>query len=203
MFILEKDEGTKKILAIEGKLDAVTSPNLEQVFFNLSPIIKEVILDFSKLTYISSLGLRAILQGFKQMKGRGGKLRVINIPDSVHSVFEMSGFIGAFVRDEKFVAIEKEDAIDHTTYSLSGVLDSAGAYSLKLKCQEKDRRSGCIILDCQALQSITEEGCEELISIRYTCSEQGANLLLKNISESVSDEIKSFKKTEILDWLKK
>lgn len=57
---------------------------------------KFLILDFSKLSYISSVGLRVVLKAGKEMRKSQGKFAISGLNQNVRSVFEMSGFISLF-----------------------------------------------------------------------------------------------------------
>jgi anti-sigma B factor antagonist len=55
--------------------------------------ISELTLDFQDLTYISSMGLRVLLQAQKTMKEQGRKLVIKNMSDSIREIFEITGFL--------------------------------------------------------------------------------------------------------------
>ena len=56
---IEKTMGEKTILALKGRLDTTTTPELKEI----GAETKKLILDFSEVQYVSSAGLRAILKG--------------------------------------------------------------------------------------------------------------------------------------------
>ena len=79
-------------VVISGNIDTVTAPELEtQLQENLSGI-KDLILDFAAVDYISSAGLRVILMANQQMEDVDGNMTVKNVNDDVRDVFEMTGF---------------------------------------------------------------------------------------------------------------
>ncbi len=88
--------GTKdnfKIIGITGRLDSITSSKLEGwVDEFLSSIEGNIIMDFSQLEYISSAGLRVILNISKKMKPHPYNFSICNAQDHVREVFEISGF---------------------------------------------------------------------------------------------------------------
>ena len=86
---------TKKRLDVilEGKLDAVTSPELEEKLMPALNDIQTLIFDFSKLTMISSAGLRVLLTAIKRMDDLGGTMTIKNASDDVKKVFKLTGFI--------------------------------------------------------------------------------------------------------------
>ena len=83
--------GNELTLALEGRLDTMTAPELEQELNSSLDVAESLILDFSKLDYISSAGLRVLLSAHKAMAGKGG-MKVIHVNEIVSEVFEVTGF---------------------------------------------------------------------------------------------------------------
>lgn len=77
-------------IALEGRLDTTTAPELEQEIKKLDGV-NALVLDFAKLDYISSAGLRVLLSAHKIMKSRGG-MKVVHVNEIVSEVFEVTGF---------------------------------------------------------------------------------------------------------------
>ena len=84
-------ENGKATLTIEGRLDTVTAPELEKTMQEILPGVKELVLDFEKLDYISSTGLRILLSAQKTMNGQGS-MKVCHVNDTVMEIFEVTGF---------------------------------------------------------------------------------------------------------------
>lgn len=81
------------IISITGRLDSVTSPKLEEWSDEFLESPKgDTIMDFSQLEYISSAGLRVILNISKVMKNHPYRFSICNPQDHVREVFEISGF---------------------------------------------------------------------------------------------------------------
>jgi anti-anti-sigma factor len=80
------------VLTLNGRLDTVNAPLLESKIKEQEDIT-ELTLDFKGVNYISSMGLRVLLQVKKAMKAEGGKFSIINMQDSVREIFEMTGFL--------------------------------------------------------------------------------------------------------------
>ena len=79
-------------VAISGNIDTVTAPELDtKLQENLSGI-KDLILDFAAVDYISSAGLRVILIANQQLEDADGTMTIKNANDDVRDVFEMTGF---------------------------------------------------------------------------------------------------------------
>ncbi len=78
-------------IALEGRLDTMTSPELEAELNKSMNDAEKLVMDFSKLDYISSAGLRVLLSAHKVMNRKGG-LKIIHVNDIVQEVFEVTGF---------------------------------------------------------------------------------------------------------------
>lgn len=86
----EKNNGILT-LAIEGRLDTVTAPELEKVVNEETADVRELVLDMKGLEYISSAGLRVLLAAQKKMN-KQGVMKLTDVCDAVMEVFEMTGF---------------------------------------------------------------------------------------------------------------
>lgn len=91
MTITKTVENNTAILFVEGWLDTQSSPELGKEIKSLSNI-NELILDFEKLDYISSSGLREVVSAYKKMKSGNGTFSVINVSSEVMDVFKLTGF---------------------------------------------------------------------------------------------------------------
>lgn len=78
-------------VALEGRLDTTTAPELEQSLKESMDAANELTLDFAGLEYISSAGLRVLLSAHKTMMKKGG-MKVVNANEMVKEVFEVTGF---------------------------------------------------------------------------------------------------------------
>ena len=84
-------ENEKAVIALEGRLDTVTAPELESEIKDLPEEITELVLDFENLDYISSAGLRVLLSTQKSMAGKGG-VQIIGVSDTIMEIFDVTGF---------------------------------------------------------------------------------------------------------------
>ena len=93
MEITTKDVNDVKVVQFQGHLDSNTSQEAEK-FLNdlLDQQEKKILVDFEKLDYISSAGLRVLLSTTKQLKTYDGTLRLCNLNETVQEIFDMSGF---------------------------------------------------------------------------------------------------------------
>ncbi len=76
---------------VEGKIDTVTAPDFGTEISDELDDVKELILDFREVEYVSSLGLRVILELQKKMNEQG-KMRIVNVNKTVMDVFNLTGF---------------------------------------------------------------------------------------------------------------
>ena len=91
MTIERNVNGAVITLKIVGRLDTSTAPALEAAVDGCAANIKELILDCSALEYVSSAGLRVILNAQKQMNVRGS-MKLIGVNETVMEVFDITGF---------------------------------------------------------------------------------------------------------------
>ncbi len=82
-----------EIIHVEGRIDALNAGSFEEKIIPLCQNdVKSFVIDFSKLVYISSAGLRAILKMAKQCKSVNKKIVICNLASEVKEVFKISGF---------------------------------------------------------------------------------------------------------------
>ena len=91
MTINKTQNGNELTIAVEGRLDTMTAPELEAELSKSPEGTESLILDFSKLDYISSAGLRVLLSAHKAMSAKGG-MKVTNVNEIVQEVFDVTGF---------------------------------------------------------------------------------------------------------------
>ena len=90
--IITKTEGENALtIALEGRLDTVTAPELEAVLNDALAGVEELTFDFEKLDYISSAGLRVLLSAQKTMN-RQGEMKVLHVNETIGEIFEVTGF---------------------------------------------------------------------------------------------------------------
>jgi len=90
-----KNEGTEFTFFLEGRLDTLTSPSLEEKINGVIDGAEKLVIDLSDLVYISSAGLRVLLGATQQMEGRGDMI-VRNPSQAVREVFDLTGFSRLF-----------------------------------------------------------------------------------------------------------
>ena len=91
MTITKKQNESSLEIALEGRLDTVTAPELEKTLKESLDGVTELTLDFEKLDYISSAGLRVLLSAQKQMN-RQGSMKIVHVGEIILEIFEVTGF---------------------------------------------------------------------------------------------------------------
>lgn len=92
---IEKENGVT-VLKIEGRLDTTTAPELEKAINDEGEALKNLVLDFKGVDYISSAGLRVLLTAQKKMNVQG-HMELVNVSEVVMDIFEMTGFADILV----------------------------------------------------------------------------------------------------------
>ena len=90
MTIEKKQENTTLTMALIGRLDTTTAPELEAEVKKLDGVT-DLFFDFADLEYISSAGLRVLLTAQKIMGGQG-RMVLRNVNETIRDVFEITGF---------------------------------------------------------------------------------------------------------------
>ena len=92
MEIKKEGSGANLTIALVGRLDAVTAPQLEKELGTSLDGVKVLVFDFAQLEYIASAGLRVLLVAQKRMN-KQGKMSIKNVSEEVKEVLDMTGFI--------------------------------------------------------------------------------------------------------------
>ncbi|MBQ6374074.1 MAG: STAS domain-containing protein [Clostridia bacterium] len=90
--VYEKNGSTLTVKP-EGRLDTATSPVLERELQERLDGVQEIIMDFEKVEYISSGGLRVLLTVEQTMEARDGSLRLIHVNENIIEIFDLVGFM--------------------------------------------------------------------------------------------------------------
>ena len=90
--ISKKTENSVLEVALKGRLDTSTSPELEQFLKDNLTGVTELVIDLSDLEYISSAGLRVLLSAHKTM-AKQGSMKLLHANEVVMEVFEVTGFV--------------------------------------------------------------------------------------------------------------
>ena len=92
---IEKENGVT-ILKVEGRLDTTSAPELEKAINDEGAELKNLVLDFKGVDYISSAGLRVLLTAQKKMNVQGN-MELTNVSEAAMDIFEMTGFADILV----------------------------------------------------------------------------------------------------------
>lgn len=92
MDIKKTVDGNAVTLALSGRLETMTAPQLDAEVQSLPEGVTELLMEISSLEYVSSAGLRVFLVAHKKMKSRGGAMKISGANASVKKVFDITGF---------------------------------------------------------------------------------------------------------------
>ena len=90
--ITKHADGQTLTVDVSGRIDTVTSPELENGVKDSLDGITKIVLNFEQVEYISSSGLRVLLSLHKTMTAKGGELVISKPAEMVTEVFEVTGF---------------------------------------------------------------------------------------------------------------
>ena len=93
MTINKMQENGILTLTIEGRLDTITAPRLQDVLIPSIDEAKEIELDLTKLSYLSSAGLRVLLMGQKKAEANGVAMMIGGVSKEAMEVLEITGFV--------------------------------------------------------------------------------------------------------------
>ena len=91
MTIQKKKDGASLTVSLEGRLDTLTSPELDAVLKAELPGVTDLTIDLASLEYVSSAGLRVLLSAQKVMNAQG-KMTVKNVNETIMEIFDVTGF---------------------------------------------------------------------------------------------------------------
>lgn len=92
MNITEKIIENGMELMLDGKIDKITAPQVQSAILTAFQKCSNLTVNFSKVAYVSSAGLRALLMGQKTAASKGGTMKVTGVSEEVLSVFKLTGF---------------------------------------------------------------------------------------------------------------
>lgn len=100
MTVEKLQNGSCVTLKAEGRIDATTAPELENAVSALPETISELIIDFERVTYISSAGLRVLLSAHKAMAEKG-EMKITGVNADIAEIFNVTGFSGFLNIEQK------------------------------------------------------------------------------------------------------
>ena len=91
--VVKKLEGKTLTVKLDGRLDTNTAPDFQSEVEPLLNDISKLVLDFEKLDYLSSAGLRVLLTFEQELEEMEKTMEVTNVNDIIHDVFDVTGFL--------------------------------------------------------------------------------------------------------------
>ena len=107
MQISTKSKDDVYIIEILGRMDSISSKEIEAKLYDVIEHNKNIIIDLGAVDYISSVGLRVLLATLKKQKERDGSIRLASLQPFVRDIFKMTGFDRIFS-----ISLDQEEAID-------------------------------------------------------------------------------------------
>ncbi|MHB8620094.1 MAG: anti-sigma factor antagonist [Chloroflexota bacterium] len=87
-------------IALEGDLDGSSAPQAQQQIVPLAQPGARIVMDMSKVPYMSSAGIRMLLATYRQVTGNGGKIVLAGLVEEVKDTMQVTGFLNFFTAVE-------------------------------------------------------------------------------------------------------
>jgi anti-sigma B factor antagonist len=100
MLNIEKRFGEDTLIKVSGRIDTISAPDFEKAVDEVLEEANSLVFDLAGVEYISSAGLRVILKAQKVM-GNKGKMKIINVPEAVREIFDITGFSDFLTIEDK------------------------------------------------------------------------------------------------------
>ena len=92
MTITTVKDGKKLEVIPEGRIDALTAPELERKLVDELGDTEELVFNLENVEYLSTAGLRVFLACSQEMEARGGSIRVVHVNEVIMRVLTLTGF---------------------------------------------------------------------------------------------------------------
>ena len=110
MTVTKTLEGKKLTVSIDGRLDTLSSPQLEKALEPGLEGLQSLIFDMTGLLYISSAGFRVLMNALQAMEAQNGEMAVVNVSESMREIFNISGLTDVLgVEFAKSGAVSRKD----------------------------------------------------------------------------------------------
>ena len=211
MEIEERAAGSAVVVSLNGRLDGVSAPDVEAT---VAAIVNRgnvcVVLDCTRMSYVSSAGLRAFLVGAKSCQREGGKLSIAHLKRECRTVIELSGFL-SFIDYHATVAaalaapsrasrrgdhrqpmteggpameIEERAAGSAVVVSLKGRLDGVSAPQLEARVFAIVKRGDIrVVLDCARMRYVSSAGLRGFLVCAKTCQHSRGRLIIADLQQ--------------------
>jgi anti-sigma B factor antagonist len=97
MKIAEKKVEDIAVLEVEGSIDSKTASEFQNAAMSVVKSQAQVIIDLSKVEFLSSAGLRVLLMIYRQIKVQDGKVVLVGVSEEIQGVMSDTGFISYFI----------------------------------------------------------------------------------------------------------
>ena len=87
-------QGEGAVLFLEGRIDTMTAPEAQEALLPMADEYENLTLDFDKVSFVSSAGLRVLLMLHKKCNVQGREIKLVHVKQSIMEVFDMTGFSG-------------------------------------------------------------------------------------------------------------
>jgi anti-sigma B factor antagonist len=93
------DPGITRV-ELQGSIDGKTAPQIREELSAALPQVQKLIIDMSRVDYLSSAGLRLLLQLYREITARKGKLVLVRVSPEIRTVMSHTGFLSFFTLAE-------------------------------------------------------------------------------------------------------
>lgn len=83
-------------ISIQGSIDSNTAGNLQSQIMDKVAVTNNVLLDLTRVDFVSSAGLRVLLMIYRQIKSKNGKVILVGVSEEIYDVMSMTGFVNFF-----------------------------------------------------------------------------------------------------------
>lgn len=110
MELQQESVGDVTVLAVSGRVDSTTATAFQDQLISVmsAPQGRGVLIDFSRLDYISSAGFRVLLLGAKRAESTGSRLVLCGVSGKVRQLFDLGGFLDLFA-----IAASREEGLSN------------------------------------------------------------------------------------------
>lgn len=96
MSIVSKHQNNVCILALEGDIDANSAPDISSQVLTITESESKILMDLTKVAYMSSAGLRMLLKLYRTINNDGKKLVLVGLSEDIKDTMEVTGFLPFF-----------------------------------------------------------------------------------------------------------
>lgn len=87
-------QGDEATLFLEGRIDSAAAPEAQEALLPMVDEFSALTLDFGKVAFVSSAGLRVLLLLHKKCNAQGREMKLVNVKPSIMEVLDITGFSG-------------------------------------------------------------------------------------------------------------